>query len=110
LDLHAVDVVGGEDERPALVPLQHAREEQRGADRRLSALDGALGGDVSTDADAALAALERAVTAGQLSPLEATTLRARVYEGQTGWVAARAAVAEARIEAALAMESDGLLP
>ena len=90
--------------------LARASEEQRGAARRLSALDGALGGDVSADADAALEALERAVTAGQLSPLEATSLRARVYEGQAGWVAARAAAAEARIDAALAVESEGLLP
>jgi outer membrane protein TolC len=90
--------------------LARANEEQRGAARRLSVLDGALGNDLSADADAALAALEGAVTAGQLSPLEAANLRARVYEGQTGWIAARAAAAEARIDAALAVDSDGLLP
>ena len=73
-------------------------------------LDGALGNDLSADADAALAALEGAVTAGQLSPLEAANLRARVYEGQAGWIAARAAAAESRIDAALAVDSDGLLP
>jgi hypothetical protein len=86
-----------------------AGEEQRGAARRLAAVDTGLGGDVAADADAALAALERAVTAGQLGPLEAASLRARVFEGQAGWVAARAAVAEARIDAALAVESEELL-
>ncbi|MFZ5480828.1 MAG: TolC family protein [Myxococcota bacterium] len=85
-----------------------AEEEARAAAERLEAVRAGLP-DISGDAEAALAAIDRAVAAGELGALDAATLRARVYEGQRGWFEARAAEAEARIAAALALGSEGLL-
>ncbi|MFZ5479469.1 MAG: hypothetical protein ACOZNI_22075, partial [Myxococcota bacterium] len=86
-----------------------AEEEIRAAAERAKAVTG-LASDLSQDAAAALEAIDRAVSAGELGALDAATLRARVFAGQRGWVEARAAEAEARITVALAMGSAGLLP
>lgn len=88
-----------------------AEAELRAADERIAALDGAASGlapDTAAAAAAALAALDAAVAAGELDPIEASLLRDRVYAGERGWYTARLAEAEARIDAALARDSDSL--
>lgn len=77
--------------------------------RDLEPLAALLGDDPAADATAVLAGVEVAWRAGELDIAEATLLRARALEGRRAWVEARAAVAEARIAAALALGSETLL-
>ena len=65
---------------------------------------------MDASAESAARAIEAGVASGQIDPIEAALLRARVFEGQRGWYAARLAEAEGRIDAALAVEDTGLLP
>ena len=69
-----------------------------------------LGATPSEDAEAVLAAVDAAWQAGAIDAMEASLLRARALEAQRAWIAARAALAEARITAALAAGSPDLLP
>jgi outer membrane protein TolC len=90
-----------------------AEAEQASAARRLTELGEAgssLAPGVDASADSAARAIEAGVASGQIDPIEAALLRARVFEGQRGWYAARLAEAEGRIDAALAVEDTGLLP
>jgi outer membrane protein TolC len=66
--------------------------------------------DPTGDAQAALAGLTQAVTAGELSPAEATVMRARVMEAWRRSVAARTPALEATLDIALAEEWTSLLP
>lgn len=77
--------------------------------RDLEPLAALLGDDPAGDATTVLAGVEIAWRAGELDIAEATLLRARALEGRRAWVEARAAVAEARITAALALGSETLL-
>lgn len=78
--------------------------------RDLETLAALLGDDPAGDATTVLAGVEVAWRAGELDIAEATLLRARALEGRRAWVEARAAVAEARITAALAEGTDTLIP
>ncbi len=89
-----------------------AESEQASASRRLTELGEAgssLAPGVDASAETAARAIEAGVASGEIDPVEAALLRARVFEGQRGWYAARLAEAEARIDAALAVEDTGLL-
>ncbi len=78
--------------------------------RDLEPLAALLGDDPAGDATAVLSGVEVAWLAGELDIAEATLLRARALDGRRAWVEARAAVAEARIAAALAEGTDTLFP
>ncbi|MSQ04259.1 MAG: hypothetical protein EXR71_20630 [Myxococcales bacterium] len=78
--------------------------------RDLEPLAALLGDDPAADAAAVLSGVEVAWRAGELDIAEATLLRARALDGRRAWVEARAAVAEARIAAALAEGTDALFP
>ncbi|MDP2316277.1 MAG: TolC family protein [Pseudomonadota bacterium] len=100
-------------EAQATATRARAEAEQASASRRLTELGEAgssLAPGVDASADAAARAIEAGVTSGQIDPVEAALLRARVFEGQRGWYAARLAEAEGRLDAALAVEDTGLLP
>ncbi len=66
-------------------------------------------GDELPEIGAAHAAIERGYVGGQFDLGQVLLLRARVIEGERGWYGARAAIARARIEAALARELPSLL-
>ena len=90
-----------------------ATAEQAGSAERMRDLEplaALLGDDPSADATAVLAGIQVAWLAGELDIAEATLLRARALDGRRAWVEARAAVAEARIAAALAEGTDTLIP
>jgi cobalt-zinc-cadmium efflux system outer membrane protein len=66
-------------------------------------------GSLAGDADAALAAIQAAVDAGELGLIEASQLRLRVFDTRRRVVALRAELAAARIDTALAEEWPSLL-
>jgi outer membrane protein TolC len=89
-----------------------AEAEQRLASQRLDllgAVGAALAPGVDRSAEVALRALDAGVARGEIDPVQAALLRARVFEGQRAWYTARLAEAEGRIDAALAIEDAGLL-
>lgn len=89
-----------------------AEAERRAAAERLGWLGGAGGSlapGVDVSAEVATRAIEAGVLRGEIDPIQAAFLRARVFEGQRGWYAARRAEADGRIDAALATEDVGLL-
>lgn len=89
-----------------------AEAEQRSAAERLQELGGPgalLAPGVDASAATALRAIEAGAASGEIDPVQAALLRARVFEGQRGWYAARLAEAEGRIDAALAVGDAGLL-
>ena len=89
-----------------------AEAEQRSATQRLDLLGAAgssLAPGVDASAEVALRAIDAGVARGEIDPVQAAVLRARVFEGQRGWYTARLAEAEGRIDAALATEDAGLL-
>lgn len=67
-----------------------------------------LDGDPVADATRSLAALQDAYALGELDLTSALLLQARVIEGERGWYAARAAMADTWIELALADEDPSL--
>lgn len=69
-----------------------------------------LGATPSEDAEAVLSAVDAAWQAGAVDAIEASLLRARALEGQRAAITARAALADARITAALAAGSRELFP
>lgn len=89
-----------------------ATVEQEAIARRLDAsiaAEGLLDGDLTADAAAALSALQQAYSVGQTDLNTTLLLQARVTEGERGWYAARTAMAESRIDVALAREDEVLL-
>lgn len=79
---------------------------QRVPVERAAALIGSL---PRGDADTALADVERAYAVGELGLAEVLVVRGRILAGQRAWFEARGAVAEARIDAALAGEAGELV-
>jgi outer membrane protein TolC len=65
--------------------------------------------DLSQDAAAALSSIQSAYTLGETDLNTALLLQARVIEGEQGWYAARASMAETRIDVALATEDPALM-
>lgn len=86
-------------------------EVRAAADRlaRLEQAGAALSPGVDASAEAAAHAIEAGVASGEIAAIDAALLRARVFDGQRGWYAARLAEAEARIDAALAVGDASLL-
>lgn len=88
-----------------------AEAEQRASEARLARLgEAGIGLSPGVEASAATAsrAIDAGVATGQIGVIDAALLRARVHEGHRGWYAARLAEAEARIDAALAVEDAAL--
>lgn len=69
-----------------------------------------LAPDIRAEADVALRAIEILFNSGESNLADTLLLRARVIEGERAWMEARAAVAVARIDVALARQSESLLP
>lgn len=88
-----------------------ASAEQASAEGDLAAAEraGALLGDEMPGAESALAAVQQGYEGGQFDIGQVLLLRGRIVEGERGWYAARAAMASARIEVALARELPALL-
>lgn len=89
-----------------------ATAERKAAEGRLTRLGeagAALSPRVDASAEVAARAIDAGVASGEIDAIDAALLRARVFEGQRGWYAARLAEAEGRIDAALAVEDAGLL-
>jgi cobalt-zinc-cadmium efflux system outer membrane protein len=88
-----------------------AAAEQKATEAHLARL-GEAGAGLSPGVEASAATASRAIDAGvatgQIGVIDAALLRARVHEGHRGWYAARLAEAEARIDAALAVEDAAL--
>lgn len=70
----------------------------------------ALTSDIGAEATPALRAIERLFASGESNLSDTVLLRSRIVEGKRAWIEARAAVAIARIDVALARQSDSLLP
>ena len=89
-----------------------ASEEARAAERLRVAEESlaTLAPDLAAEAAPALQAIERLFTSGEANLSDTLLLRSRVVEGERAWMEARAAVAVARIEVALARQSMILLP
>lgn len=89
-----------------------ATEEVRAAERLRLAEESltTLAPDIVAEATPALKAIEGLFSSGQFNLSETLLLRSRVVEGQRAWMEARAAIANARIDAALARQSESLLP
>lgn len=83
-----------------------ARERLRVAEESLTV----LAPDIGAEATPALQAIEVLFTSGESNLSDTLLLRSRVVEGERAWMEARAAVAIARIDVALARQSEGLLP
>jgi outer membrane protein TolC len=71
--------------------------------------DALLAADLGGDATAALRAIQHGYTLGETDLNTALILQSRVIEGESGWYAARAQIALARIDVALAREDPRLL-
>lgn len=84
----------------------HAEERLRVADESLTT----LAPDIGAEAAPALQAIEVLFTSGEANLSDTLLLRFRVVEGERAWIEARAAVAVARIDVALARQSASLLP
>ena len=79
---------------------------------RLLAVDRAVGllsDDLSSAAASALSALQLAYELGETDLSTTLLLQVRVIEGERGWYAARASLAQTQIYAALAAENPSLL-
>lgn len=89
-----------------------ATEEARGAERLRVAEESlaTLAPDIVAEATPALKAIEGLFESGEANLSDTLLLRSRVVEGQRAWMEARAAVAAARIDVALARQSKSLLP
>ena len=89
-----------------------ATEEARATERLKVAEESltTLAPDIAAEAGPALQAIEALFTSGEANLSDTLLLRSRVVEGQRAWVDARAAVAVARIDVALARQSESLLP
>ncbi|MDP2316291.1 MAG: TolC family protein [Pseudomonadota bacterium] len=89
-----------------------ATEEARSAERLRVAEESltTLAPDIDAEAAPALRAIEALFTSGEANLSDTLLLRSRVVEGQRAWIDARAAVAVARIDVALARQSESLLP
>ena len=89
-----------------------ATEEARTAERLRIAEESlaALAPDIGAEAAPALRAIEALFTSGEANLSETLLQRSRVVEGQRAWMEARAAVAMARIDAALTRQSASLIP
>lgn len=89
-----------------------ATEEARAAERLRVAEESlaVLAPDLRSEADPALRGVERLFMSGKMNLADTLLLRSRVVEGQRAWMEARAAVAVARIDVALARQSSVLLP
>jgi len=89
-----------------------ATEEARAAERLRVAEESlaTLAPDLEAEAAPALRAIERLFTSGEVNLSDTLLLRSRVVEGERAWMEARAAVAGARIDVALARQSKILLP
>ncbi len=89
-----------------------ATEEVRAAERLRVAEESlaTLAPDIGAEAAPALRAIEGLLASGEANPSETLLLRSRVVEGERAWMEARAAVAVARIDVALARQSASLLP
>lgn len=96
----------------ASVVARATTEEARAEERLRVATESlkTLAPDIRTEADAALRAIEILFTSGEANLADTLLLRSRVIEGERAWIEARAAVAVARIEVALARQSESLLP
>jgi outer membrane protein TolC len=98
--------------RAELAAVQGRSQVQRSATaERLEAADraaGLLAKDLADDAASALSAIRQAYELGETDLNTTLLLQARVIEGQRGWYAARANMAETRIAAALAAEDPSL--
>jgi hypothetical protein len=70
----------------------------------------ALPADLAAETAPALSGAETLFSSGEADPSDPLLLRSRIIEGEQAWLHARAAVAPARIEAALALETGYLLP
>ncbi len=89
-----------------------AATEQIRAEERLRVAEDSLttlAPDIDAEAAPALQALEVLFTSGESNLPDTLLLRSRVVEGKRAWIEARAAVAAARIEVALARQSASLL-
>ncbi|MFT4623424.1 MAG: cobalt-zinc-cadmium efflux system outer membrane protein [Myxococcota bacterium] len=71
--------------------------------------EGLLAASVAADAASALAAVEQAYALGEADLNTALQLQARIIAGELGWYAARASMAETRIDVALAAEDGALV-
>ena len=89
-----------------------ATEEARAGERLTVAEESlkTLSPDIRAEAAPALRAIEVLFTSGEVNLSNTLLLRARVVEGERAWMEARAAVAVARIDVALARQSESLLP
>ncbi len=89
-----------------------ATEEARAAERLKVAEESlaALAPDVGAEAAPAIRAIETLFASGETNLSDILLLRFRVVEGQRAWTSARAAIAVARIDVALARQSESLMP
>lgn len=96
----------------ASTAVRAATEEQRSAERLKVAEESlmTLAPDIGAEAAPALRAIEALFEAGEVNLSDTLFLRSRVIEGERAWMEARAAVALARIDIALARQSASLLP
>ena len=96
----------------ASVVARAATEEARAEERLRVAAESlkTLAPDIRSEAEAALRAIEILFTSGESNLADTLLLRSRVIEGERAWMEARAAVAVARIDVALARQSESLLP
>ena len=89
-----------------------AAEETRAAERLRIAEESlaTLPADIAAEAAPAQEAVEKLFVSGVRNLSDTLLLRTRIVEGQRAWLEARAAIAMARIDVALARQSDSLLP
>ena len=87
-------------------------EEARGAERLRVAEESlaTLASDISAEAGPALRAIEDLFTSGEANLADTLLLRSRIVEGERAWMEAHAAVANARIDVALARQAASLMP
>ncbi len=89
-----------------------ADAEERSTTTRIEATERAeelLRTDLAGDTDAAWGAIEQGYTLGEVDLTTTLLLQARVMEGERAWYAAHAAIADARIDVALARQDPSLL-
>jgi cobalt-zinc-cadmium efflux system outer membrane protein len=94
------------------VEARAAAEDARAAGRLAVAEESlaALAPDIAAESGPALRAIEALFTSGETNLADTLLLRSRVVDGERAWLAARAAIAVARIDVALARQSESLLP
>lgn len=93
--------------------LARASTEESRAEERLRVAEESLkvlAPDIRAEASPALQAIEKLFAAGESNLSDTLLLRSRVIEGERAWMEARAAIAVARTDVALARQSKSLLP